>query len=214
MFNCILCQSNKVKFLFKYHDEREFYHCEECDLKFVDRKSVLSLKDQKEVYDLHQNNIRSSGYEKFLMRVVDPIRKLLPDSSRGLDFGCGPYPMLIEIFNDYGYENIYGYDPIYKNQVSLLENRYDFITCCEVIEHFINLKSDLDQLLECIVDSGILVLSTGLHHEAKREFKEWHYIQDITHINFFSKSTCEYIAKTFDLSILDLGNDIITLQKR
>ncbi len=212
-FSCPLCQSNEIaKYHFQKKYQREFYICAVCDLRFIDRDKLLSLDQERERYDQHTNNIRTSGYESFLRRLANPVKANYPLKSRGLDFGCGPYPMLTEILNEDGFKDIDAYDPIFRNDKSYLGKNYDFITMCEVIEHIYNIKDDLSQVFSLLSGNGRLIISTGLY-DSSISFEKWHYINDVTHINIMSEKTMKWITGEFKVQLESTENDITIFLK-
>jgi len=95
MNDCPLClSSNTSEFHYHHKHSRMFYICDQCDLKFIARDSLISRESEKGRYELHQNNKRTKGYDQFLYRLIDPVKKRVSIASKGLDFGEGPYPML------------------------------------------------------------------------------------------------------------------------
>jgi hypothetical protein len=213
-FKCPLCHSQLTNHVFHQEQhERDFYNCEGCFICFVNREQLLTVEIEKERYDLHQNDIRSKGYEKFLRRLINPIVQKLPNDSSGLDFGCGPYPMLIEIFNEDGFKNIKGWDPIYHKDESVFDEKYDFITMCEVFEHIYDLKFEMDRVVTLLKTDGLLVVSTGIKI-SDSALETWHYLQDDTHINLVTDETIQWIANKYDLEIVDKAKDLIIFSKR
>ena len=212
--NCPLCSHSKVEFLFRQKQfERHFYHCKNCDLRYVQRDETLSLDSQKSRYEKHDNSVRTTGYEKFLRRLVDPLVEYVDKCSHGLDFGSGPYPMLVEILKEDGYSNVESYDPIFANNKNvILDKKYQFVTCCEVIEHMRSLQDDLDSLFSCVDEGGVLIISTAIVTEAV-DFQNWYYILDETHVNFFSLKSFEYICAKAKLALVSVENDLLVLKK-
>ena len=212
-YNCPLCLSKQTKdYYFQEIFSRHYYQCENCDLVFVPSEQQLTKEDEKKHYSHHQNDIRSPGYERFLSRLIKPVEKYFSLSAKGLDFGQGPYPMLLEILKERGFDNVKGYDPLFNNNTSIFKEKYDFITSCEVIEHIKNLKFEIERLLLLIKDNGILVVSTGLRSESQ-SFDKWGYIQDITHVSIFSQKTFLWIANKYQLEVEFPEQDIIVLRK-
>ncbi len=211
--NCPLCKSPEIHFQFhqKLHS-RDFYLCETCDLSFVDRDKLLDRDEEKSRYDLHQNDIRSTGYEKFLRRVINPVISSFSSSAKGLDFGSGPYPMLIEIFNEEGFQHIEGYDPLYRPDSTVFEKKYAFITMCEVIEHIYDLNFEVSRIAELLDPESWLVISTGIK-QASAELEKWHYIHDDTHINLFSTKTFEWMERSLGLKIEKLEQSLVIFSK-
>lgn len=211
---CPLCNSKQFSHVyFQKQHSRDFYNCEICSLCFVDRRQLLTREVEKERYDLHQNDIRTPGYEKFLRRLIDPVTQKFKSDSKGLDFGQGPYPMLIEIFKEDGFENIDGWDPIYHDDESVFENKYDFITMCEVFEHVYDLKLEMDRLYEIGKSGSWLVISTGIK-SSDEALKTWHYLQDDTHINLVTKETINWISRKYNYDLIKVERDLIIFSKK
>lgn len=213
--NCPLCHSDNTKnFVFQKSYNRHFFECENCSLIYVDRKELLSVEDEKSRYDLHENHIRTKGYEKFLRRLINPLKKYIDTKDEGLDFGEGPYPMLREIFAEDGYQNIKGYDPIYNNNARSLQGSYKFITCCEVIEHASSPKNVWEEILNLLVcEDAYIALSTGIY-DHDFDFLKWQYTHDDTHINFFTQKTIEWISHIYHLEIIESSKDFNLFLRR
>ncbi|MBT4792541.1 MAG: class I SAM-dependent methyltransferase [Halobacteriovoraceae bacterium] len=214
-FDCPLCLNQNA--IFEFHQKlhkRDFYRCPDCDLTFVDRSQLLQVVVEKSRYDLHENHIRSKGYERFLRRLVDPlIANISNKDARGLDYGCGPYPMLIEIMGEEGFTNFMGFDPIYANKNSHFNQKYDFLTLCEVIEHMNNPRQEIERIAHLLNSDALFVISTGLR-TANIDLGKWHYINDDTHINLFSLKTFHWIQEFFSFDLHSQEKDLIILLKK
>lgn len=213
-YSCPLCESeNLTHFHYQEIFQQDYYHCACCDLKFVNRDQLLTIDEEAKRYDSHQNDIRSPGYEKFLRRLIDPVGADFPKDAKGLDYGCGPYPMLVEIIKEDGFHNVDCFDPIYKPDKSYLSQNYDFITICEVIEHIYNLKEDITHLIERLNPGGKIYISTTLATD-ETDFTTWHYIKDETHINIFSVKTWSWIEKHYGIVLEKVEKDLSIFCKR
>lgn len=213
--SCPLCLcENSEQFHYQEQHKRDFFKCSQCELVFVDRNQLASPQDEKSRYTEHNNSDRTPGYEKFLSRLIDPIERLLPERSvKGLDFGEGPYPMMRELFYERGYQNISGHDPYFNPNHTKLLDTYDFVTCCEVIEHMSRPHEQIKGLVGLLKEKGLLVISTGVLSSAIN-FPTWHYIKDVTHINFFSQNTFKWMEDELDLKIIEQSRDLIVFSKR
>ncbi len=209
--SCPLCSSETIiDEIFHHRFARLIYHCGQCDLRFVQRTKCLSLSEQNLCYKNHRNNLRSDGYTKFLNRLITPLIEKKMQNSFGLDYGSGPYPMLQELLFEKGFLNIDLYDPLYANQE--ISNKYDFVTCCEVVEHFINPGESWNHLCSLLGERSILVCSTGVFNPS-HEILKWYYIQDVTHINFYTVSTFKWLANKFKLKLTKVTKDLVILEK-
>ena len=211
---CPLCKSvDTEEFFYQSKLNRLFLTCSSCDLKFVPRAQLLTVVEERKRYELHDNSIRTKGYEAFLLRLVNPILERYPDDAKGLDFGEGPYPMLREILSEKGYKNILGYDPIFNMQKSVFDFEFDFITCCEVLEHVSNPFDILFQLIKLLKKESSLIVSTGVIN-SEIDFPSWHYITDVTHINIFSENTLRWISNRYNLEIEFPDKDLVIFWKK
>lgn len=152
----------------------------------------FSAADEKAVYTLHDNNPDDPGYRRFLSRLGNPLlERLLPGSS-GLDFGCGPGPALARMLEESGMKMSL-YDPYFYPDTSILDQRYDFITCTEVIEHLYNPAQVFRQLDSLLLPGGLLGVMTCFQTDDDR-FANWHYRRDPTHVVFYRQATLEWLA--------------------
>ena len=196
---CPLCKTEGASF-FSKDRFREYYHCLECGLIFVPSQFHLTPEQEKERYDLHENKPNDPGYRKFLSVLVDPITEIVPKGSKGLDFGSGPEPVMAGMLKEKGYQ-IAIYDKYYADDQLVLTQQYDFITCCETIEHFVNPKKELDLMVSLLKPGGWLGIKTNLFDFKPHSFDNWHYKRDLTHICFFTEKTFHWIHQELELSL-------------
>ena len=209
--NCHLCHtSGGIDY---YEDaKRKYRQCEICDLVYVPNEYYLSRDEEKAVYDLHQNSPDDPEYRRFLSRLFKPLLDRIKPKSRGLDFGSGPGPTLSVMFKEADHEMAI-YDPFYARDDSVWDEKYDFITATEVVEHLHHPGEVLDRLWSGLKLGGILGLMTKLvvHREV---FADWHYKMDPTHVSFFSVNTFTWLGKHWHTKAEFVDNDIILLRKK
>ncbi len=191
---------------------REYLYCNKCRLVFVHSEYWLDPDQEKAVYDLHENSSADLGYRQFLSRLATPLLERLPPNQKGLDFGCGPGPVLSVLLEEQGHA-ISCFDPLYFNDATLLNQSYDFITATETVEHFQHPSDVFDTLFERLHPGGWLGIMTKMVID-RQAFKTWHYIRDLTHICFYSPYTFEYLADRFNSSVYFIGKDVILFQKQ
>lgn len=207
---CPLCGSVESS-LFHKDAKREFSQCPRCLLVFVPSEFHLEPDKEKAEYDLHENNPSDPGYRKFLSRLSEPLLRKLPPNQKGLDFGCGPGPALAMMMKMKGY-SMDLYDLYYYPDDTVFENKYDFITATEVFEHLKRPGQVFGQLINMLHNGGILGIMTKLVIDQKA-FRRWHYIQDPTHICYFSRETFEYLSEKYSLQIDYADRDVVFFQK-
>lgn len=209
--DCPLCGADQTQ-PFHQDKRRSYFRCEICALVFVAAKDRPTSAQEKAIYDLHQNQLDDLGYRRFLMRFATPFLQYLPSNSlSGLDFGCGPGPLLAEILKNGGHEMAL-YDPFYAPDLSVFSARYDFVTCTEAIEHFHQPMHEWAQLIRLLKPQGILGIMTKLVIDAEA-FSRWHYKNDLTHVSFFSRETFGFLAQRDGFEVEFPANDVILLRK-
>lgn len=214
---CILCESQDTRVF--YEDkaqpfQRTYYRCANCRLIFSDPADLPSQVEEKNRYDIHQNDPNDKGYRDFLRQLFDPLNEILPPGSNGLDFGSGPGPAINLMFEAEGH-SVTLYDPFYAHQPAALEKIYDFITATEVVEHLHHPARQLHNLWSCLRPGGYLGIMTLLTDPdlSPSRFANWHYRRDLTHVCFYSWETFEWLARQWDADLTFHGNRVIILQK-
>lgn len=198
MQHCPLCFSKQT--VDYYQDKlRPYLQCQNCSLVFVPVIAHLSQASEKAIYDLHQNNLLDQGYQTFLSRLSTPLLSYLKPNSYGLDYGCGPAPLLARLLENAGHQMAV-YDPLYAKHDSALEQNYDFICCTEVAEHFRDPQAEFKKLFDLLNPDGILAIMTKRVTD-QTAFSRWHYKNDQTHISFFSESTFLWLANHYQFQV-------------
>jgi len=209
--HCPLCSSEDLDLFFE-DKKRIYWRCFYCELVFVPSHYWLSPEDERATYDLHENDPQDQGYRQFLSRLSTPLLERLDSKEKGLDFGCGPGPALSSMIEEEG-PRMDLYDPLYHNNPSVFDKKYDFICATEVVEHLRNPSKEFAALFKMLRQDGWLGIMTKLVID-KDAFKKWHYIRDMTHICFYSQSTFEYLARHFNAGLDFVANDVILLNKK
>ena len=212
MLTCPLCL-NEVPQDTPYHRDKilSYFQCECCSLVFVAPSSLPSVSQERAEYALHQNHENDSGYRRFLHKMADPLLDKVSVGQHGLDFGCGPAPVLAQILKDAGLE-MSVYDPYFFPDRQSLTKLYDFITCTEAIEHFHQPAAELTTLTDILRPGGWLGIMTKRVISQQR-FASWHYKNDPTHVCFFSEATFRFIGKKFGFTVSFSGPDTVLMQK-
>jgi SAM-dependent methyltransferase len=209
---------------------RTFLHCGGCDLVFVPPSDHLSCADERARYLLHRNSADDDGYVAFLRRLLDPVRGFLSPSAIGLDFGCGPAPVLAGLAADSGHV-CDAYDPLFapdglsdgspgespeggaetvRTGKSDLRPAYDFVLCCEVLEHFRTPGEEIARLCARVRPGGILGVMTE-RWTSLEGFGRWPYASDPTHIAFYHERTLEWIGRRHGLEQIYADAERVTI---
>lgn len=209
--SCPLCRCEATQ---RYHSDssRNYHQCARCALVFVSAESHLAPSEELAYYELHENSLQDAGYRRFLSRCAAPLLGELQPHSQGLDFGCGPAPLLAAMLAEAGHR-VELYDKFYAPNRGAMKRDYDFIVATEVVEHLAEPGEELQRLWARLRPDGLLALMTKLVISPER-FANWHYIRDPTHICFFSVETFRWLAEEWQAELQFADSDVIFLRKK
>ncbi len=199
---CKICGSKTRKFYDKQFDT-DYFYCLECEFIFRDRAKIVSAEREKQKYDEHNNSYENEGYVNMFRDFLDSaVVPFILKGRDGLDFGSGPEPVLSQVLTrEYNY-NMKIYDLYYYKDDSYKNNKYDLLTCTEVVEH---LKEPLEYFFHfksLVKKGGIIGIMTLFHPKDDDKFCDWFYRRDVTHISFFTKKTMQKIADIVGLELI------------
>lgn len=204
MPTCQLCNAKSTIF---YKDE--FYKCSCCKAIFRPKEKLLDNEKEKQRYDSHTNDANDLGYQNFVKPITNSILNEFKSGDIGLDFGCGKDSPIVKILEENSYK-IAKYDIFFYDDKKVLEQKYDYIACCEVIEHFYTPKKEFELLKSLLKDSGVLYLMTGIYSD-EMDFSKWWYKNDLTHVFIYTKETLYWIKKEFGFKDIKIEKNFIRL---
>lgn len=210
-----MCNSTSIEHFYKDTSETyscDYYQCQSCRLIFAPPKDRPSREDEFARYETHENDPEDEGYRNFLGQLFHPLNKRLTPGSKGLDFGSGPGPTLHLMLEEVGHE-MRIYDSFYKDDPSVFEEHYDFITATEVVEHLFHPGQELNRLWGCLRPGGYLGIMTKIAKDDVGFFADWHYRLDLTHVTFFTKETFQWLADLWNASLDFPADRVIIFQK-
>lgn len=207
---CLICQRSDLR-RFQRIDERDYWRCEGCGATFLDARHWLNAEDECAQYMTHENRSDDPGYREFLDHLAIPLCDELAAGQSGLDYGCGPVPVLAMMLEEAGH-TMRHYDPFFHDDTQALEHRYDFLTLSETAEHFFHPAQEFDRLDGLLKPGGWLAVMTCFQTDDAR-FANWHYRRDPTHVVFYAERTFEVIAAERGWSCRFPAKDIALMQK-
>jgi len=189
-----------------------YFYCNDCHAIFMSPDSHLSDQQEKECYGTHFNDVKDIRYQEFVSPIVHAVgRDYQAGLHRGLDFGCGTGPVISFLLQKKGFD-ISLYDPFFHNTPQALDKKYDFIVCCEVIEHFHHPKEEFQLLHSLLLPGGKLYCMTELYSE-DIDFDHWNYKNCPTHVFFYSLRTLNRLKTMFDFKKLTVRDRLIIFEK-
>jgi hypothetical protein len=191
--NCPLCDSSAILFFEKT------FSCPNCYLVFKSPEIFISKASEEARYNSHQNSTGEQGYIDFLNRLAIPLNEFIRKDFTLLDYGCGPYSQIAKILEPEVAVTKF-YDPqFFPNELS--KEKFDVVTCTEVVEHFKNPKLEWEKLLATVKPKGILGIMTQFYND-EIDYKSWWYKNDPTHVVFYRQKTLDYLAQKNYMKIL------------
>jgi 2-polyprenyl-3-methyl-5-hydroxy-6-metoxy-1,4-benzoquinol methylase len=205
---CPLCNSSSTLFCEK--PKHLFYKCTNCEGIFRPTHTFLSAEEEKAHYEKHNNDVFDQRYQAFVSPIVDAVLNDFTINEKGLDFGSGTGPVIAKMLKDKGFQ-IQNYDLYFANDLTLLEKKYHFVSCCEVMEHFKQPYNEFHLLKNLLLPTGNLYCKTAVYNN-QRPFKNWYYKDDFTHVFIYQHKTLEWIKNTFHFSNLILKEKLLVFE--
>jgi 2-polyprenyl-3-methyl-5-hydroxy-6-metoxy-1,4-benzoquinol methylase len=206
---CPLCDSDKE--LFFRGKQGTYYQCQHCRGVFVASEHHPEYEEELARYREHNNDVNDIRYQKFVEPIVQAVTKYFGPGHKGLDFGAGTGPVISALLHKKAYQ-IELYDPFFHNHPELLNRKYDYIVCCEVMEHFHKPAKEFELLANLLNAGGKLFCMTNIF-EPGIDFGKWYYKNDKTHVFFYPQETLEYIRENNNFSTLEISNNLIIFSR-
>ena len=207
--SCPLCKHDSV--YFGTYQGRIYNRCTFCASVFLDPNDLPSAKAEKKRYDKHENSLDNKGYLQFLEPLRNAVVKNESATLTGLDYGCGPNPVLSKLLKKEGF-TVKQYDIYYHNEASVLQETYDYIVCCEVIEHFHNPYEAFAQLKSLLKPKNSKLYCKTALLQPEQDFESWAYKNDFTHSFFYSEKALQFLKEEFQFSELVMQPDYFILE--
>lgn len=195
---------------------RRFRECLRCRLLSMHPGDHPSTEEEARRYRLHRNDPEDPGYRAFLRRLLDPVTERLRPGARGLDYGCGPEPVLASLVRAGGLACDV-FDPFFH--LGALHPPYDVVLASEVFEHFRVPAPEISRAVS-LLDSGgpgreggLLALMT-LHWRDGEDLARWHYLSDPTHVSIYRAETFDWIAVRHGLGVEWSDGERVVLLRR
>lgn len=171
----------------------------------------LKPETEESRYRLHNNDVHDSRYQDFVSPITKAVINDFSPAAVGLDYGCGPGPVAAVMLEKQGF-TVRLYDPFFENHQENLQLQYDFIICCEVMEHFHYPRKEFQLLYNLLKPGGKLYCKTSLFTE-DLDFSNWYYKNDPTHVFLYTEESLKWIRSNLGFKELSIKPKLIILEK-
>lgn len=195
---CLICEGTG-----EIHEieQRHYGYCSGCQFWWLSPSQRLSFAEEQSRYLLHEYSYSDKGYREFVGSLLKAIARDHPNAAFGLDYGCGREPVLLTWLQERGYK-MKGYDAFFFPIRPTQKREFDFVVCCETVEHFHKPVEEFHYIGELIGQTGILYVQTQLWNP-QMDFSKWYYRRDPTHVCFYSIRTMEILAQEIGMEFID-----------
>ena len=203
------CQTDSHEFLSVRSNIRKFQHekftvwkCSSCGS--LHSEEDVDLDYYYKDYPLH-NEIEGPFVKLGLSNRLKRLKKAgLNKEHSILDFGCGN-GIMVSFLNSLGYNNAMGYDEYNSNYSDkrILDRRYDYILCQDVIEHSQEPRMLLQEMINSLNNKGIISIGTPNADAIDMNNPE-KYLMSLHqpyHRHIFSESSLIQLGSEMDLNV-------------
>ncbi len=212
---CHICNEECTEFTVERKKWRRRYHsCPRCEYIFMDEKDLLSGTEELARYEEHNNSVEDEGYREYFRRFIDYSMEGVDREAQILDYGSGPQPVLASVMKELGFANVDIYDKYFTEGSLDMEKKYHVITSTEVMEHIYKPMEVFGKLAGRLLPGGRLIIMTAFHPRNEEKFGKWWYINDPTHVVFYTIKTLKYIGEQLGLVVEKNNNKNIAVFRR
>ena len=209
MTPCILCGCEET--IDYYRDiNHHFLECRKCTSIFREPATWVTAAAEKARYLTHKNDVDNLGYQRFVSPIVEAVQANFDSKTSGLDFGAGTGPVAAKLLSEQGY-SLTLYDPFFYPNKEVLNRQYDYIICCEVIEHFHHPLQEFQLLKRLLKPNGMIFCMTDLWNDSVEQFRKWYYKNDRTHVIFYNEQNLKWVANEVGFTNVSVDGRLIIL---
>ena len=205
---CRICEGTSTLFgelqvLSKYRVN--YFRCDRCE--FIQTEEPHWLAEAYSEAICRQDVGVMSRNELNASLTCSLLSLLFPEVQKSLDFGGG-HGVFVRMMRDRGFpfywRDLYAANHFARGFEYDPQERYDFLTAFEVLEHFVDPMSELESLMDA--SENVFVSTLMVPDPAPSLERWWYYVPSSgQHVSFYARKTLEFIARRFDRHLQTTG---------
>ena len=158
---------------------------------------------------------------KYITDIFDVSQKYLNSESTIIDIGCGG-GSLLTLFKNKGYTKVTGVDTskvcvehLHTNEISCIHgsvfsvkpSQFDYVTCCHVLEHIIDINTFVEHLKKFMKPDGHMYIEIpdSTRYTTNPPFQDF----NLEHVNHFTHMTLTKLFDKHGFQCIESGQKII-----
>lgn len=194
--------------------------CSSCGFVFTDTDQT---QEDYDLYYSRQNMYYKPVTEitKYITDIFDVSHKYINPDSTIIDIGCGG-GSLLTFFKNKGYTKVTGVDTsklciehlrvneinsIHGSVFSVKPSQFDYVTCCHVLEHIIDINAFVAHLKKFMKPDGHMYIEVpdGANYKTSPPFHDF----NLEHVNHFTHMTLVRLFDIHGLQCIESGQKIL-----
>ncbi len=193
---------------------RKFFRCGYCGFSWAHPDSLPDEAAAAQRYSNHRNDAADQGYTQFLSGIIEKAFFYYSGKPESvIDWGSGPSPVASRMLEGLGL-SVFSWDPNFSSSEIPRKEFYDLGVCIETAEHFIHPRKDFADFFRTLKPGAYAVIHTHLAPADDDAFLRWWYIEDITHVSFYSRYSLEILGAMVSARVIAVENEKLAVFRK
>jgi pseudouridine kinase len=106
------------------------------------------------------------------------------------------------------------WDPAFASSSPPPRSSFDLALCIEVAEHFLDPVADFGEYASRLKPGGYAALHTHFAPADDEEFLRWWYIEDLTHVSFYTEKSLRILGRIATLAVVSMEDGKLAIFRR
>lgn len=182
--------------------------CTQCGLIYTQFFDNWTNKDfSRNIYNQHYHLVDPDYVDSRPRGNAEFLANMIPDKSKTiLDYGGGE-GKTAQYLKEKGY-TAFTYDPFVDWHSTLLDEKFDIVSCIEVFEHVTRPMELFTEVLKFVKPNGKLIFTTLTNDMLQSNEMHWYLSPRNGHILMHSYNSLDYMARQAGVTIEHINNSL------